>query len=66
MADAHASALAEDLNTDWYVKDITLSNLHTVLHFTQLPLNFSHISNGKAAYVTDSNTWVCANYDGTN
>ena len=65
VAAAHASALAGDSNADWYVKDITLSNLHTVLHFTRLPLDFGHISDGKAPYVTDSNAWVRANYDGT-
>ena len=66
-ADAHASALAEDSNADWYAKDLTLSTLHTVLHHTNLPVDFAVViaKGEKAKYVNDTYVWLREVYDGT-
>lgn len=62
---ALTDALASDSNLDWHAKEISISNLHTVLHCTHLPLDFASISFVKEDYVNDTYAWVREFYDGT-
>ena len=65
VAIAHSNALATASNADWYVKRISMVDLHTIMNFIRLPSDFALISGAKGQYVDDTYAWVRDVYDGT-
>jgi hypothetical protein len=59
------SALAKDCNAEWFLRSLSLENLHSILQKTNLPSDFGNPSRAQAAYVNDTYKWVKEVYDGT-
>jgi len=57
--------LATDCNSEWFIKNTSLTNLHTHLHNTFLPQDFPTPTLSKVKYVDDTYQWVRQTYDGT-
>jgi hypothetical protein len=62
---ALTNALAFDCHAEWTASTVSLATLHSVLHRTSLPSDFSPPISTKAPYVDQTYVWVRNRYDGT-
>jgi hypothetical protein len=58
-------ALASDTGAEWFMNQISLQTLHTVLHKTRLPSDFVTPTLSHVEYVDATYAWVRVAYDGT-
>lgn len=59
------NAIANDCNSDWALKGLSIRNIKSILHKKNLPIDFVVVDNAKEPYVNDTYKWVKANYNGS-
>ncbi|KAN0128061.1 hypothetical protein V8E53_014098, partial [Lactarius tabidus] len=62
---ALSTALANDSNAEWFEGQLTLANLHSILHKSHLPGDFKTPTLSGVKYVDDTYSWVREAYDAT-
>jgi len=61
---ALTNALTNDSDAEWFIKDISVNTLYTILHKTNLPQDFVSPSISHEPYVDETYVWVKKAYDG--
>lgn len=64
--DALANALNKDCNAEWAFNPLNITDMQSIVHRTNLPMDYTFPTPSDANYVNETYAWVKNNYDGTN